>query len=176
MGNVNSTIRLSTSTQAAMGRTRTRAGLRLKADQQARCPTLVQLRKTLLIKLTKRNMMKGLYMYYERYNQPLLFLCKNIMTLYCYHCTYEGVCCLVEFRIFPLREAKLLGGLVGHHAGDGEGGGGARRRGVAAVQHSRSEAGLEDEVPHEVALQVHGLPNEGCCQSSIHWELGWSLL
>ena len=73
---------------------------------------------------------------------------------------YEGVCCLVEFRIFPLREAELLGGLVCHHAGDGEGGGGARRRGVAAVQHSRSEAGLEDEVPHEVALQVHGLANE----------------
>ena len=74
------------------------------------------------------------------------------MNLYCYHK-------LVEFRILPLGEVELRGGPVGHHARDGEGGGGAGRGGVAAVQHAGSQAGLEDEVTHEVALHVHGLEN-----------------
>ena len=60
----------------------------------------------------------------------------------------------------PLREIELLGGLVGHHAADGEGGGGAGRGGVPAVQHPRFEAGFEDEVTHEVAFHVHGLAKE----------------
>ena len=72
------------------------------------------------------------------------------MNLYCYHIS-------VEFRILPLGEVELRGGLVGHHARDGEGGGGAGRGGVAAVQHAGSQAGLEDEVTNEISLHVHGL-------------------
>ena len=75
---------------------------------------------------------------------------------------------LVEFRLLPLGEAELLRRLVCHHAGDGEGGGCPGGRGVAAVQHSRSEAGLEDEVPHEVTLHVHGLENEVVKNWGIH--------